>query len=151
MRKLFFGIFAATLICGCAVNTVYDPVQSSTRGTFILNAAALNNVHAGMKQSQVHDILGQELIIGYAYQSTGTGTDARPITIANPYKTQVIKTQRGECTVEYYATAVRHPDGIISDDELMPLTFCNGVLCDRGHVPNSGDTYKNRTCPQSEN
>ncbi|MBI4309211.1 MAG: DUF3192 domain-containing protein [Candidatus Omnitrophica bacterium] len=126
------------LVCGCAANGVYNPVQSATRQTFILNATALNNVRVGMKQAQVHDLLGQELIIGYSYQNAV----ASPITIPNPYKTRAVKTAKGECAVEYYVTAVRRPDGVVSDDELMPLTFCNGVLKQKGwgnwgHAPNS--------------
>ena len=132
MFKLSIYTFLSLLICGCAVNTVYNPVQSATDQTFILNAAALNNVRMGMKQSEAHHILGQEIIIGYSYQNTAGTVDAKPITIPNPYKIELVKTARGECMVEYYVMAIRRPDGIVSDDELMPLTFCNGVLTQKG-------------------
>ena len=70
--------------------------------------------------------MGQELVIGYEFQSP----DYKPLTIPNPYKSEAIKGT--DYFIEYYIEAIRQPDGIVSDNELMPLIFKNGKLIGRG-------------------
>ncbi len=72
--------------------------------------------------TQVHKIMGQELLIGYAFESD----KYQPLTIPNPYRIEKIK--GGEYTIEYYIEAIRQADGIVKDDELMPLVFQDGKL-----------------------
>lgn len=130
MRRMASYIILIGLLSGCAVTTEYNPIKAATAQTFILNEAALNNVRLGMTQDQVHAFMGQGIVIGYAYQ--GSSPDAKPLTINNPYKTAPLKTPQGDCVAEYYVTAVHQPDGIVSDDELMPLIFCNKTLAYKG-------------------
>ncbi len=131
MPHLFYIVTILVLFfSGCAELQTYEPVRTAIEEKFSLNETQLNNVNVGMTQDAVHALLGQELIVGYSYQNNSS--DAKPITIANPYKTAEVTTNMGECTVEYYVTAIHQPDGIISDDELMPLTFCRGVLTAKG-------------------
>jgi len=52
----------------------------------------------------------------------------KPLTIVNPYKSEDIKTKDGVYTVEYYVTSVKQSDGVITDDELVPLVFREGVF-----------------------
>ncbi len=142
MMKLYAALLLSVLVSGCAFNAVYDPLQSNSTQTLLLNESGLRNVKLGMTPKEVHQVMGDELVIGYAYQNPLPGeasplADAKvpsekPLTIANPYKTDTRKTDRGECTVEYYVTSVKHPDGNITDDELMPLIFCGGILTDKG-------------------
>ncbi len=129
MFKRFFCLFIALLICGCATAPEYDSLKAAVKQTFILNEASLKNVRLGMTQDEVHAFMGQSIIVGYSYQNS---SDAKPITIPNPYKTEHVKTAKGDCVSEYYVTAVHQPDGVVSDDELMPLTFCGGVLAYKG-------------------
>ncbi len=126
-RACIRAILAVSL-CGCAVTTEYNPVQAVHKQTFVLNESSLKAAAIGMTQEEVHRLVGDAIIIGYSYQDTAS----KPITLANPYKTNALKTKHGDCTVEYYVTAVHQPDGVVSDDELMPLLFCNGTLKAKG-------------------
>ena len=120
-------------MAGCASTPTYNPVQSSVNQTVLLNETAIKSISIGMKQDDVHHAMGQELTIGYASQEPGLkDINYKPLTIPNPYKTAAIKTAKGECTAEYYVTAIKQPDGVVSDDELLPLVFCNGVLTAQG-------------------
>lgn len=132
----FLFIMTVIFISGCATNPEYNPLQTVSRQTFLLNQSGLNQVKVGMKQAEVHNLMGQEIIIGYSYQNADP-KGPNPLTIANPYKTSQVKTDKGECTAEYYVTAIHQPDGIVSDDELMPLVFCNGTLTSKGGQPRS--------------
>ena len=123
-------------VAGCAVNEAYNPVASGTSGTFELNAAALKQVSLKMTRAQVHQILGDSIVIGYNYQPQGgeskLGHDAPvPLTLKNPYKISEAKDEGG-CVIEYYVTQVVIPDGIVSDQELMPLKFCKDILTAKG-------------------
>ncbi|MEI7998432.1 MAG: hypothetical protein WCH62_02880 [Candidatus Omnitrophota bacterium] len=126
---------------GCATSQVYNPVAAATQQTFLLNESSFAQVEIGMKQTQVHQIMGDTIIIGYAYQKPlsdeavvlkASFGDYKPLTIANPYKTEEIKTQNGQYAVEYYASSSRQSDGILSNDELMPLIFHEGILVAKG-------------------
>ena len=130
MQKVLLVIVLSVFSAGCAITTVYDPVKAATRQTYMLNEASLANVRLGMTQDQVHAFMGQSIIIGYSYQNAESS--AKPLTITNPYKTAPLKTPKGDCVVEYYVTAVHQPDGVVSDDELMPLIFCSNVLTYKG-------------------
>ena len=126
-RYILLAVFALSAV-GCALNESYNPVAASTTGTFELNGPSLRKVTPGMTQLQVHQLMGDSIIIGYNYADQGHGASV-PLTLKNPYKTS--ETQ-DKCTVEYYATKVVIPDGVLSDAELMPLKFCKGVLTAQG-------------------
>ena len=111
---------------GCASAPVYNPIQASVHPQVLLNESGLKEVKEGMTADQVHKIMGQELLIGYAFESD----KYKPLTIPNPYRVQTMK--GGKYTVEYYIEAIRQADGIVSDDELMPLVFQDGKLTGRG-------------------
>ena len=131
--RMIKSLKLAVMVLGlssCAVNQVYNPIQTATTQSFELNAGALKRVKVGMKVEEVHGIMAEAITIGYTYQkSSAQGT---PITLPNPYKTTEAKSATGNCTVEYYVTGVTIPDGVVSDNELMPLKFCNGVLVSKG-------------------
>ncbi len=79
-----------------------------------------------MTLDQVHQIMGQELVIGYKDQTPGY----KPLTIPNPYKSETVKGTG--YFIEYYIEAIRQPDGVVSDNELMPLVFKESKLIGRG-------------------
>ena len=124
MKKFLGTVFLCFCACGCAVETVYNPLQTVSRQTVLFNEEALGQLTVGMKQQEVHDILGREIIIGYAYQNN----TPKPITLANPYKSIILS----KYTMEYYVTAVHQPHGVVTDDELMPLAFHDGKLAGKG-------------------
>lgn len=127
MKFLLIILFLATG-AGCAFNETYNPVAASTSGTFELNQSALKKVTLGMLQPQVHQLMGETIIVGYNYADDVHGT-ATPLTLQNPYKTSAAA---DGCVVEYYATSVVIPDGVVSDAELLPLKFCQGKLVAKG-------------------
>ncbi len=133
LMRILPVIFILAFAAGCATTEEYNPVQTATSETFLLNEKVLQDVRMGMTQEQVHNLMGQQLTVGYEYQDSSTDdSQPKPVTIANPYRTKDVQTLQGSCTVEYYVTAIHHPDGVISEDELMPLVFCKGVLTAKG-------------------
>ncbi len=113
-------------LAGCASSIVYNPMQTASPPEISLNESGFKALQEGMTMDQVHKIMGQELIIGYASQTPGY----KPLTIPNPYKSEANKDTG--FFIEYYIEAIRQPDGIVSDNELMPLIFKNGKLIGRG-------------------
>lgn len=127
MQQCILFIILILSLSGCAINEVYNPLAAASAGTFELNHSALKQVKLGMTESQVHQIMGDEIIIGYNYPINDNGTPAA-ITLSNPLKTEKVNDAKGQCVLEYYATAVIVPDGIVSDEELIPIRFCGGVV-----------------------
>jgi hypothetical protein len=124
MRALI--ILTMLTLAGCASTPVYNPMQVASQQELLLNENGLKSVQEGMSLDQVHQIMGQELLVGYQYQSS----DYKPLTIANPYKSETIKGT--DYVIEYYLQSVNQPDGIIHENELMPLIFKSGKLVGRG-------------------
>jgi hypothetical protein len=114
------------ILTGCVTSPVYNPMQAASLPEISLNQDGLKALQDGMTVDEVHKIMGQELVIGYEAQAPAAGY--KHLTVPNPYKSEAIK----DYIIEYYIEAVRHPDGIVSDDELMPLVFENGKLIGRG-------------------
>jgi hypothetical protein len=140
MKNIFY-ICIFFLVSGCATSPVYNPVTSATQQTFLLNGSSLAQIKMGMTQAQVHQIMGDSIVIGYAYQKPLTdessveqakASDYKPLTIANPYKTEDIKGKEGIYTIEYYVNSIKQFDGVLTDDELIPLIFHEGILIARG-------------------
>lgn len=113
-------------LAGCATTPAYNPMQRATQQELLLNQSGFKAIQEGMTLDQVHKIMGQELVIGYEYQSP----NYKPLTVLNPYKTEAVK--EGDYFIEYYLESIRQPDVIVSDNELMPLIFKNGKLVGRG-------------------
>ncbi|MBF0490330.1 MAG: DUF3192 domain-containing protein [Candidatus Omnitrophica bacterium] len=141
MNRLILLFLLAVVSGGCAAG-MYNPVTASTSSqTFLMNEASFAQVKVGMAQDKVEQIMGGSIVIGYAYQKPLTdeaaiakavSEDYKPLTIANPYKTEDIKTKEGSYHVEYYISSIRQSDGVVSDDELVPLVFREGILVARG-------------------
>jgi hypothetical protein len=119
-------ILLSLILTGCASTPVYNPMQVSSQQEITLNESGLKSVQDGMSMDQVHEMMGQALVIGYAFQSPGY----KPLTIPNPYKSETIKDTG--YVIEYYIDVIRQPDGIVSENELMPLIFKNDKLIGRG-------------------
>ena len=124
--RLIGMVLLSLFLAGCASTPTYNPMQSGNPQEILLNESGLKALQDGMSMDQVHKIMGQELVIGYAYQSPSY----KPLTIPNPYKSEVIKGT--DYFIEYYIESIRQPDGIVSDNELIPLVFENNKLIGRG-------------------
>ena len=141
MNTYLLSFLLVFLVSGCATSELYNPVKASTDQRFLLNKASLAQVKMGMKQDQVHQIMGDSIVIGYSYQKPVSSepavlqappSDYKPLTIANPYKTEDLKSKDGDYTVEYYVNTIKQSDGVVTDDELVPLIFQGGILVARG-------------------
>jgi len=130
----FAWIILLGLMAGCASSIVYKPMQTVSPPEVAFNESGFKAIRDGMTMDQVHKMMGQELIIGYTFRVPGY----KPLTIPNPYKSEAIKDTG--FFIEYYIEAIRRPDGIVSDNELMPLIFKNGKLIGRGW-PLARSTY----------
>ena len=119
-------IFLSLILTGCATSPVYNPMQMASSQEILLNESSFKAIQEGMTIDQVHKSMGQELAIGYEFQGPGY----KPLTIPNPYKSEAIKATG--CFIEYYIEAIRQPDGVVRDNELMPLIFKNDKLIGRG-------------------
>lgn len=115
---------------GCASLKEYDPLQSALTGDFLLNESGFAKLKNGMTVLQVHEAMGDELTVGYTLSKEEK--NYKPHTIPNPYKAEIIKTANAQWTVEYYVARIAKPDGVITDKELIPLIYKNGVLIDQG-------------------
>jgi hypothetical protein len=124
--RFFWMIFLSLSLAGCATTPAYNPMKMADQQELLLNESSFKAVENGMTMDQVHKIMGTELAIGYTFQSP----DYKPLTIPNPYKSEAIKDT--DDVIEYYIEAIRQPDGIVSDNELMPLVFKDGKLIGRG-------------------
>jgi hypothetical protein len=119
-------ILLSLSLAGCATTPAYNPMQVSNQEELLLNESGFKGVQDGMTIDQVHQAMGTQLLIGYTFQSP----DYKPLTIPNPYKSEAIKGTG--YVIEYYIESIRQPDGIVSDNELMPLVFNDGKLIGRG-------------------
>ena len=128
MKSFLLYVSFIILLAGCQTAQVYNPIASATGQTFLLNESSLAKVAAGMSQTQVHQMMGDAIVVGYAYEAA----NYKPLTIANPYKTEEIKSKEGLYTVEYYVNAVKESDGVIKDNELVPLVFRENILVAKG-------------------
>lgn len=127
--RFFCTILLSLSVAGCATGVVYNPMQVASQQEILLNENGFKEVQEGQTIDQVHKIMGSELVIGFKLEASQS-SDYKPLTIPNPYKSE--KLQDTNYFIEYYIEAIRQPDGIVSDNELMPLIFKNGVLIGRG-------------------
>ncbi len=133
---MFSGIgFVIVLlgICGCVVHTVPLAPNPAPPSTVFIDASFIRQTPLGTSQEDVHQRLEKSLIVGYSYTvAENKDIVAVPLTVMNPYRQESRMLNGKDCVVEYYLTAVQEADGQISDDELMPLVFCQGVLKAKG-------------------
>jgi len=125
MRHVLIILLSLTF-AGCASTPVYNPMQVASQEEVLLNESGFKAIQEGMSLDQVHKIMGQELVVGYALQ----GPNYKPLTIPNPYRRETVTGT--DYLIEYYIEAIHQPDGVINDSELMPLIFKDGKLLGRG-------------------
>jgi len=122
-------IFLSLTLSGCVTSPVYNPMQVNMQQEILLNESGFKAIREGMTMDQVHGVMGDKLVIGYALESPQS-SGYKPLTIPNPYKNEAVKGTN--YLIEYYIEAIRQPDGIVSDNELMPLIYKDGKLIGRG-------------------
>ena len=91
----------------------------------------IEQVQTGMTYSEVADIMGNAVSIGYKSTVDSRGV-YEEILIKNPYDTEILTLDETRYRVLYYFTHIRRADGVVADDELTPLVFIEQRLVGKG-------------------
>ena len=83
----------------------------------------------GISREEALALVGRTATTGYELKGAN---DYKPVTVVNPYRSQKITKGSDVFVVDYYLTAVRKADGVVSDDELTPLIFQADKLIGKG-------------------
>lgn len=134
-KHILFLFSAVILLGGCANLQEYDSLGSALKGEYLLNESAFASIKTGMPINTVHQLFGETMTVGYTVNTDNKSY--QPQTIPNPYKAELVKGVDGSYAVEYYVARVIVPDGTITDAELTPLIFKDGLLVSIGW-----DAYK---------
>jgi hypothetical protein len=124
---IFFAIF---ILAGCES----VPVQSSLpveNGVMARRFVALSQLRTGLSRAECATILGKEIVTGYELVDAAA-KQYNPITISNPYRTEMISKNAKNYNVDYYLVGIKVADDKVSDDELVPLVFYNDHLIGSG-------------------
>ncbi len=81
----------------------------------------------GMTKQEALEIMGTKKITTYEPSALYLA----PLTaqaINNPYRSEILQGKDKTFEVLYYYTDVKQQDGAITDDELTPVVFDNGIL-----------------------
>lgn len=134
MDKSFFVVFFLSFfVAGCAsISVETDPTPADLLTVSRQNNfAELDGVFKGMSLSQVMATLKQEVIIGYEREDA-SGKNFKPIILKQPYRVEIFQKQDHLYHVLFYFNRVQKADGMISDDELIPLIFEKDQLLAQG-------------------
>ena len=85
------------------------------------------DVTLGSSRQQVKGAVEGEVVIGYEKSDNASGTFV-PIKLKNPVRVEYLESAGKKYEVDYYFSQIKQADGDITDDELTPLVFQNGVL-----------------------
>ncbi len=130
MRSIAVLICCLILSSCASVEIVNKPVESLLPGHKTLQDLA--KILPGMSREDVLTLLGPSLIIGYEQKSDKSYA---PIVVSNPYREEKIEHAGKKYDVFYILSAISKPDGLVSDDELIPLIFQNNKLTSKGWDP----------------
>ena len=112
MKKSLLFLFGFIFVSGCATL----PEQPGAR-----ERTHLKDVSVGMSRTEVADRLGKQMIIGYELDQDQSRFV--PSTLKNPTRAEILRAGDKTYQIIFYFTSVKHPDGIITDDELTPFVF----------------------------
>lgn len=105
---------------------VEDKTKSAEAPARLFNARKIGNIYPGMTRAQVEETLGDSVRIGYRdIRDSGAHQE---ILMKNPYRAETLRGLGEAYEVLFYVTDIKNPDGAITDDELTPVVFDNGVL-----------------------
>ena len=88
-----------------------------------------DEIYVGMSAQEILDIWAKPILIGYERQ----GKEAfKPILVKNPYRMEVLKNHGLDYEVMYFLVSIEKSDGIVSEEELVPLIFKQKKLIAKG-------------------
>jgi len=114
MKKRIGFVFLCLALTGCA------SVSRATAG----NRINLLKLSIGMSKQDAIGTMGTDTVKGWSVKD-GSLYD---MLITNPYRSEILSGKEKVLEVIYYVTDVKNEDAAITDDELTPLVFDNGIL-----------------------
>ncbi len=129
-HAVWFFVSFSLIVGGCAT-------KPSSLGRPMID---IHTIQVGMSHQEVKKILGDKVVTGYeianpavpAGGSSDQLSQSKPITLKNPFRVEIYRTDDKVCEVAFYFTTLKQQDGVITDDELTPLVFANDRLIGRG-------------------
>jgi hypothetical protein len=136
MRHSAFFI-SLLMLAGCAVtvNEHKTPTTASVPATpagesyTFASAETIKKLMPGISREEALALIGRTTTTGYELQKFD---EYKPVTTANPYRSQKITRGSDVYEIDYYLSEIRKADGIVSDDELTPLVFQSDKLVGKG-------------------
>ena len=122
IKRRYLGIMVCCLFfLGCSITEkqyqiIEDPSPQLRR--FV----STNQVRAGLTQSEVQSLLGQEIVVGYEMPDSQQQL-YKPIVLKNPQRSETYTQGSHEYVIDYYLVGINQSDGVITDDELTPMIF----------------------------
>lgn len=108
MKRKICLLMAVLLISGCTTISLYRTLKP--------NRENLQKLSIGMTKEQVLETMGTEPFIW------------NNMTIANPFRVSMLRSSDSMYEVFYYVVKVVTDDGIIDENELIPIVLENGKL-----------------------
>ena len=123
-KKICFVWLMMGLCAGCA--TVPAAYHKE-----LVSSNKINQVSPGVSPEEVKAILGAQVVTGYEVVGA-VSKEIKPITISNPYRSETLAIAGKSYVVDYYFVAIKHPDDVITDDELVPMIYQEKKLIGKG-------------------
>ncbi len=131
-------VLLCVLLAGCAMNydemsatEISKKIELSRISTLSRRFLSLGQIYPGMTRQDVQGVLGNKVIVGYELVDPAA-QQYKPITVANPYRSEVITKGKRQFMTDYYLAGIQQADDVISDDELVPLVFQDDKLVGLG-------------------
>lgn len=134
MKILMIGLLGLMLMVqGCA--TVPESEQTGllsqpSASSVDINGNQLSQIREGMTLSEVAALVKKEIVVGYS--SDDPSQPLAPVVVKNPYKVELVNAGGHQYSIFYYVSSIKKSDGMISDDELLPVVFENDVVVGQG-------------------
>ncbi|MFP4473881.1 MAG: hypothetical protein ACLFPX_08495 [Candidatus Omnitrophota bacterium] len=129
-KNCLFCVLCAGLLSGCmTAEYVYEePLPEPVLSRRFIS---LRQVSSGLTRDEVRALLGTEVVVGQELVDP-EGERYKPVTVANPFKSETLRRGNDAYTVDYYLVGIYQDDGKVTDEELVPLVFRDGRLIGQG-------------------
>ena len=89
----------------------------------------IDHVYVGMTRSEVRNIMGEALTIGYEKREDEV---YEPIVLKQPYRQEDLIVNDIHYQIDFYVSSITEADGVIAEDEYVPLIFIDDKLVGKG-------------------
>jgi len=128
LRLLIYG--APVLLAILAASCVTVVQESQPLPSFV--APEKKSVQKGMLKQEVLLIAAKPVVVGFELANEKTA-EYKPIVVNNPYKTEKISRASKQYDVVYIYQQSQIFDGVVTDQEILPLIFLNDRLIGVGY------------------